>query len=394
MNLEQNIENIKNQLLGGMTADFLISQYNQCNDDDKVTYFKNIVNAANYVFTYNETYGTLNETTQKIGKLTFIQDNDVLKVRNKLSDFINRWMDDNSNFQFNQNMISNFVKNDKSFFFVLLSQNYFHEFENYNYFTNYLLTNDVCQQISPIEFFQQFRLSTDNNTLSYYHYLQTVEQYFYFKEIKDDDLYNLYLLSFKKNKETYFLHEQANNVLTTIIQEKFNTGKLNKKEFFQFLFDQNLKFSEKDRTLGMAIRDFSDEYIAQQFYKEIIEAIPDNFTAIKKDSTYGLFHALKYLATTKAIKSDSAIQVLHMLKIGSTKKSFMEFFEQNGLEDTVKKLNIFKTYYPNIYKSVFTSKNPIVVKSSDSKSLAAFELVMMHIELNKLLLKNNIKNRL
>lgn len=65
MILNNDIEKIKNQLLGGMTANFFTSQYNQCNDDEKIIYFKNIVNAANYVFTYNDTYGKLNETTQK-----------------------------------------------------------------------------------------------------------------------------------------------------------------------------------------------------------------------------------------------------------------------------------------------------------------------------------------
>ena len=75
-------------------------------------------------------------------------------------------------------------------------------------------------------------------------------------------------------------------------------------------------------------------------------------------------------------------------------KKFISFFEQNGLEHTVKKLTIFKENYPKIYKSAFTSKNPIVVKPSDPKSVAAFELVMMHMELNKSLLKNSIKNRL
>lgn len=124
MILNNDIEKIKNQLLGGMTANFFTSQYNQCNDDEKIIYFKNIVNAANYVFTYNDTYGKLNETTQKIGGLSFIQDNDILKVRNKLDFFLKRWMTEESNLELNKHMILDFLKNDRSFFFILLSQNY------------------------------------------------------------------------------------------------------------------------------------------------------------------------------------------------------------------------------------------------------------------------------
>ena len=393
MTLNNNIAKIKDQLLSDIKTDFFITEYKKFSNNEKSNYFKNVVNAANYVFTYNEKYGTLNETTIKTGSLNFIEDYIVLNVRNKLSEFLNSWMTEECDLQFNKNMIYDFVKNDRSFFFTLLSQNHDKGLLDYTEFTNYLIDSNISQQISPIEFMQQFQLSEDN-VLCYYHYLQTIEKYFSLNEIKDDEFYNLYCLSFKQKKGIYFLHEQANDALTAIIQEKFTKEKLNKKEFFQFLFDKNLKFSEKDKTLGMAVRTFIDEDIVNQFYKEIIEAIPDNFPAFKKDSTYGLFHALKNLKTTKTIESDPAIQILHMLKIGSAKQNFMEFFEQNGLKDTVKKMIIFKENYPNIYKSAFTNKNPIVVNPSDLKSISAFELVMIHMDLDKSLFKNNIKNRL
>lgn len=391
MILNNDIEKIKNQLLGGMTADFFTSHYNQCNDNEKVIYFKNIVNAANYVFTYNDTYGTLNETTQKIGTLTFIPNDDVLKVRNKLSSFLNNWITEESNMAFNRRITLDFLKNDRPFFFILLSQNYDKGLLDYHEFISYLINEKISQNISAFEFLKEFKLST-NHQLSYYNYINVAERYFSFKEIKENELYDLYCLSFKTNNGQPVFSEHTNDALKNIIAHKFFNKKLSKVQFFKYLFDNELTFNAKDYTLGMAVDDFMDEETAQKFSNNIIKAIPDNFSAINKNIIPGIFHSLKLLNTLGITKKDPSIEILYMLKMEP--KKFISFFEQNGLDNTVQKLNIFKEHYPKIYKSTFTSKNPIIVKPSDPKSLAAFELVMMHMELNKSLLKNSIKNRL
>lgn len=390
MTLNNNIENIKNQLLGGMTANFFTSQYNQCNDDEKIIYFKNIVNAANYVFTYNDTYGKLNKTTQKIGGLSFIQDNDILKVRNKLDFFLKRWMTEESNLELNKHMILDFLKNDRSFFFILLSQNYDRGVLNYDEFVSYLINKDISQNISAFEFLEKFKLSMDNN-LSYYNYLNVIERYFSLKEIEEYELYDLYCLSFKINNGRPVFNEYTNETFINVIANKFFNNQLNKVDFFKYLFDKKLKFNANNPTLGVAIHEFMDEETAKNFSNNIIKAIPDTFSIINKINI-GIYHSLQLLNTLEITKKDPSIEILYMLRVEP--KKFISFFEQNGLEHTVKKLTIFKENYPKIYKSAFTSKNPIVVKPSDPKSVAAFELVMMHMELNKSLLKNSIKNRL
>lgn len=391
MILNNDIEKIKNQLLGGMTADFFTSHYNQCNDNEKVIYFKNIVNAANYVFTYNDTYGTLNETTQKIGTLTFIPNDDVLKVRNKLSSFLSNWITEESNIAFNRRITLDFLQNDRPFFFILLSQNYDKGLLDYHKFISYLINEEISLNISAFEFLKEFKLSIDHQ-LSCYNYVNAVERYFDFKEIKGHELYDLYCLSFKTNNGRPVFNEYTNKALTNILRDKFCKNELNKIQFFQYLFDQQLKFNAKDPTLGLAINDFMDEDIAQKFSNNIIKAIPDNGSVIKKNIIHGIYHSLKLLDKLEITKKDPVIEILYMLKMEP--KKFTLFFEQNGLDNTVHKLTMFKNRYPNIYKSAFTNKNPIVVHRSKLKSLSIFELVMMHMDLDKSLLKNNIKNRL
>ena len=205
------------------------------------------------------------------------------------------------------------------------------------------------------------------------------------------ELYDLYCLSFKINNGRPVFNEYTNETFINVIANKFFNNQLNKVDFFKYLFDKKLKFNANNPTLGVAIHEFMDEETAKNFSNNIIKAIPDTFSIINKINI-GIYHSLQLLNTLEITKKDPSIEILYMLRVEP--KKCISFFEQNGLEHTVKKLTIFKENYPKIYKSAFTSKNPIVVKPSDPKSVAAFELVMMHMELNKSLLKNSIKNRL
>ena len=183
-------------------------------------------------------------------------------------------------------------------------------------------------------------------------------------------------------------------VLTDILKQAIEEGWVDKIELFKKIYTVNKKFNNKSITLSSFLYNFIDTTFAQQFYKELYAAIPDNYTIARENKGSGIYKTIKLLNEIEETKYDPALNILGIIKLGSPKHNFVDYIRKYGVDSFVDKLIVFKTQYPNIYKSTFENKSPVLLSKTKEESITYFEEVMLKMKFKNIHQGKGNKKRL
>lgn len=352
-------------------SEFLISEYKKSILTDKVAILNTIVNSFSFVFK--------NNYSQYCGSLCHIEhslNDNVLIYQYQL--FIHFFKKDKDYL----NVLNILKKDNPQLIYSLI---FHHKTEKYNFdksIIDILFEESFTDGIPTIDF---LKIISDLDMDGYDQSTHEGIQYIVYKYIsklpnKKEELIKYYFLFATNSTEVMRLSSVIGWVLTDIMKQAIEEGWVDKIELFKKIYTVNKKFNNKSITLSCFLYNFIDTRFTQQFYKELYAAIPDNYTIIRENKGSGIYKTIKLLNEIEETKYDPALNILGIIKLGTPKHNFVDYIRKYGVDSFVNKLIVFKKQYPNIYKSTFENKSPVLLSKTKEESIAYFEEVMLKMK--------------
>lgn len=377
-------------------GNFIVDYYKSLSFTAKKIFIKIFLKTIKEIYSQNDSILSSNENRRrnnqlKEGQFKLEDDPSIKEMKELVSGFIDYWIQDNDSVE----QIKILLKESPYTLFIFIGiNNRYNIDEKTNHYQNvidFIINKDFFTSIKKRDFFISLcKLNYDGMDTAecYIHgYDYIINRYFSFmdeskRKISAIDCYKK--STFSKTEFMRFSTPIRIGV-QNLIKHGFNSGWINKMEFFEDLFKNNPKFGHHywrgETYSNIAIRELADKEVMHTFSNEIYSSIPDNYSVIKNG--YGIWEYLEFLSEESHLKNNNSLQILTMIKSSSSTKLFISFVKDNGVEKMVQKINEFKKDFPSIYKSTFEGKNPRFLNKKNKESCSLFEKVMIHMKLEK-----------